>query len=139
MLYPVPFKAEHFYAIPEKESWGWVRGATDLDGLRTLEGPHALTLMEDGKPIAAVGVVPYWEDRGHLWTFISAGAERKVHRFAKWFLAGVPMRRIEAAVEANFTTGCRWAERLGFVRETAVPARAFWPNGLDAHLYALVR
>jgi hypothetical protein len=138
MLYAIDFKAEHIMEIQPSESARWVQEATVSD-LRVLEGPYALTVMEDGKPIAAAGVIPYWENRAHLWTFIGAGMERKAHRFVRQFLKGVPFKRIEAAVEVGFDAGYRWAEYFGFVRETPEPARAFWPNGRDAYLYSLVR
>lgn len=139
MLYFVTFKAEHLFEIPPQPSWVWTLEQMDLDGARTLEGRFSQTLMKDGKPIVACGVVEYWQDRGYMWSFIGLGAERIAHRKAREYLDSVPLRRLEAAVDAEFDTGCRWLDRLGFRRESAAPVRAFWPNGRDAHLYALVR
>ena len=106
--------------------------------VRALENEFAGTLMEDGRPVAMAGVVPYWNNRVHLWTEINAGEERKAHRFAKGFLASLPFKRIETAVMADNKTAQRWAAHMGFRVECAF-APAYFPNGDAAVLYSLVR
>ncbi len=138
MLYAVPFKAEHYWAVAPR-GVGKPARTPDLEArVRALENEFAGTLMEDGRPVAMAGVVPYWANRVHLWTEIDAGAERKAHRFAKEFLAGLPFKRIETATLYGDVTAKRWATFMGFVVERE-HAEAYFPDGQAATLFALVR
>ena len=133
-MYAVPFEAGHVGAL------GF--DSVPADAARALEGAYAVTLMADGKPILAAGVIPMWEDRGFLWAFMSPAADRRVfralHTFAKMFVANLPFRRLEAAVEVGFEAGHRWVRSLGFVCEAPL-ARSFRADGKDCALYALVK
>ena len=50
---------------------------------------------------------------------------------------GCGIRRIEAAVDAEYTISQRWHELMSFQREGRM--RAYTPDGRDAYLYARIR
>ena len=142
MLYGVPFQAEHLVALPLQTAQQWGRAYLQLAQLRTLENEWASTLMDDGEPIACVGPAVYWDNRALVWSFLSdrvcRGNFLTIHRLAKAYLAGLPFRRLEAAVDVGFDAGHRWATILGFVCE-ASKMEAFQVDGRDCALYARVR
>ena len=142
MLYGVPFVAEHLLALPLQPAQEWGRAYLQPAQIRTLENEWASTLMDDGEPIACVGPAVYWENRALVWSFLSARVTRQnfldVHSMAKAYLAGLPFRRLETAIDVGFEAGHRWARVLGF-RLEAARMEAFQVDGRDCALYAKVR
>lgn len=142
MLYGVPFEAAHLQHLVLQPAQQWCRSYLQGAELRTLENEWAATLMHDGRPIACVGPALYWENRALVWSFISTAVCQSnfltIHRLAKAYLAGLPFRRLEAAVDVDFDAGHRWARALGFQLEAACMS-AFQLDGRDCALYARVR
>lgn len=138
----VPFRSGHVHALDLQPSQTYVKELLAGVDLSALEGPAASTLLDsDLRPIACAGILPKWEGVGFLWSFLSNQLGGKnflsFHRVAMRFLSQHPFPRLEAAVEVGFDEGDRWMAALGFVRETAVPARKYM-HGRDFHLYARV-
>lgn len=101
----------------------------------------AWTAVADGLPIASAGLVDVWPGRAYAWALLGEDVGPwfvSVHRAVLKALARSPARRIEMAVDADFEAGARWAEMLGFKRETPEPMQAYLPNGRPAYLYARV-
>lgn len=99
----------------------------------------AWTGMVDGRPVACAGLVEVWAGRAYAWALLAAYAGPhmvSITRAIRCRLARSPYRRVEMAVDAGFSAGARWAELLGFERETPMPMRKYLPNGRDAWLYA---
>ena len=142
MLYGVPFQAEHLEGLILQTAQQWSRAYLNLAQMRTLENEWASTLMADGVPIACVGAVVYWDNRALLWSFLGARVSEHrfltIHGMAKAYLAGLPFRRLEAAVDVGFEAGHRWVRALGFTQE-APCMEAFQVDGRDCALYAKVR
>ena len=142
MIYVVPFQAEHVFEMEIQPDQKWIQDYLDLQSTRTLENEWASTLMEDGVPIACAGPIVYWTDRALMWSYIGTGVTRnifiKLHSIAKEYLAGLPFRRLEAAVDCDFKAGHRWVLALGFKKE-ASRMEAFQIDGRDCTLYAKVR
>ena len=140
-MYPVSFQWHHMRKMQLQPAQAVDHVGDDV--LRLMEGPYAVTLMSDGEPILATGAVPMWEDRGYLWACLSVGVNgytfRRVHAWAKAFLAGLPFRRLEAAVDVDFEAGHRWVRALGFDCETPDTVMRAFRNGVDCKLYALVK
>lgn len=113
-----------------------------LPQLRGLENDWSSTLMEDAKPFACAGVLPYWENRALVWSFLSADVAPAnfwaVHAAARQFLDGLPFRRLEAAVDVGFENGHRWMKALGF-RVEAPLMRAFQVDGRDCVGYVRIK
>lgn len=101
------------------------------------------TILEDGKPIAAMGCFPVWGGHGQAWAWISleAIARRPVAltRITRRLLNEAEevggFRRIQATVSVEVEEAARWAEVLGFDREGCM--RNYGPGGRgDFYLYA---
>lgn len=142
MIYVVPFEAQHFAQMEVQEAQKWLTAAATVADMKALEGPYASTLMCDGRPLACAGAQEYWPGRALVWSFLSAEVDRRtfllLHTEAKRFLEGLPMRRLEAAVDVNFEAGHRWVKALGFELEAPL-MRKFHVDGRDVSGYALVR
>ena len=143
LLYPVSYRAEHVRTMDLQPAQIWMESGVDLDRLRSLENVHAYTLMEDGQPLACGGAIPLHAGRAYLWAYLSSRIDaplfHRVHGWAKSFIRGLPFRRLEATVDAEFVPGQRWVRALGFVCETPKPIQAFTVLGRSAMQYALVR
>lgn len=143
MMQPVPFKARHLLRMSVQPAQrDAIKTLTETD-LRALETPNTGTLLDDlGEPVVCCGAVEMWRNRAYVWTYLSdritARNFRHIHSWARAFLAELPYRRIEAAVDVDFEAGHRWVRSLGFTPEAAV-MRAFDPAGRDHSLYALVK
>lgn len=141
MIYPVTYQAAHFHQLALQPSQVWLRAYASDANLQSLENEHAFTLMRDGKPRLCCGAVMLWKNRAYVWSMIGsvvAWEFREVHSWAKRFLAGLPYRRLEAAVDVNFEAGHRWMRSLGFERE-ADCMKAYQVDGRNCALYARVR
>lgn len=103
-------------------------------------GGPAFSASVDGEIIAALGIIPQWENRAIAWGLIGSEARRHllaIHRAVERFLEMSEYRRIETSVATQFAEGHRWARLLGFVNEGTM--RAYTPDGRDCDLYARVK
>lgn len=140
MTYVVPFEAVHFARLEPQAVQQWAK--EHHGDMRVAEGPHAITVMQDGQPVLCGGAVEIWTGRAHLWSMLSSKASAAnflgIHRHVTGFLDGLPFRRLEAAVDVDFEAGHRWMRLLGFTCE-APRMRAYEVDGHDSALYARVR
>ena len=99
-----------------------------------MPGGSSWAALQDGRPVAAAGVVEVWPGRGYVWAlFPGRWPVRAVMREIRARLDGLRFARLEMAVDAEFEAAARFAEHLGFSREST--ARRYMPNGHDAHIY----
>lgn len=115
--------------------------AEDAQALAT-GGAAYCAVGADGAVHAVAGLTEQWSGRAVAWAMIGDGARKsfkEVHRAVLAFLANDQHRRIELYVRADFPAAARWAEHLGFVRETPEPMAGFGPGGEACYLYAKVR
>ena len=142
MLYLVPFKAEHVLKMKLQINQKWIEKYISVETLKTLENEWAVTVMENGKPVTCAGPVIYWANRALMWSFIGTGITKQnfleMHYIAKEYLDGLPIRRLEAAINLSFTAAHRWIKALGFKME-APCMKAFQIDGSDCALYARVK
>lgn len=100
---------------------------------------QAWTGMVDGKPVACAGLVEMWAGRAYAWAVLSKDVGPhllRVTREIRFRLDAAPFGRVEMAVDAKFSNGCRWAERLGFRLESL--AGKYLPGGRDAFIYVRI-
>lgn len=140
----VPYAPEHLLALDIQPDQRDLATGLDAANAAGLVGPHSVTLLRDGRPLACGGVADYWPGRGYAWLFIGAAVRGHVAvaatlRCRRW-LDALPHRRLEAAQDVRYPAHGFWLERLGFRRETArfSPMRAFYGDR-DFHLYARVK
>lgn len=138
----INFKAEHLDMIdvqPGQIELLNNRGAGYYGSL--LEKHDAWTGMIDDKVVACVGLVPVWPKRYQAWALISGTigpvGMLQLSRAVRRGMSLIP-GRIELVADASFAPGCRWAEILGFKRETPEPMPGWFENGAAAIQYARV-
>lgn len=107
-----------------------------------LEQPGELwSFFNDGKIVALGGAIPLTPGRAWVWALLAADAGPDMlalTRFLKVFIDELGYRRVEMYVSSAFQPGCRWAQLLGFKKETPSPMPGFFPNGQAAYLYSRV-
>jgi hypothetical protein len=117
------------------------KGVFSEKQLEALEAnPFAYSVFIDGALKMCAGITPYWEGRGEAWAIFGKTSRREflaLHNAGKKILGMCSLKRIEAAVDVDFTAGHRWVQALGFELEAA-RLKAFLPNGHDVSLYARV-
>jgi hypothetical protein len=107
------------------------------DGLRA--GGPAFTALVDNQPIACGGLFMRKQELGVLWAVMSPRTRyhlTAITRAIMRWLDGCGIRRIEAAVDAEYEISLRWHELMGFQREGLM--ECYTPDGRDAWLYARV-
>lgn len=141
----VPYMAAHLMMLNEQDTekyWGAVVNTAGYARALEKAGP-AHTAMRGGKVLACCGVMPQWEGRATAWAILAdniGGADYlAIHRAVKRFLKLIGYRRIDATVAANFPNAIRWAEMLGFKRETPEPMLNYAPDGSAHYMYSWVR
>lgn len=140
----VPFQPDHAMRLVLQPMQAEEKPFLSLANAQALAaaGPCYSALDEDGTVLATAGVIPQWPGRVIAWALIAHNAGPhfvRITREVKRFLATCNARRIEVAVDAAFPAAIRWAEMLGFVRETPQPMRAYGLDGRSSYLYALVK
>lgn len=114
-------------------------GDISADSLAAPTG-RSFAALVDGKPIAAAGVIELWTGRFHAWALM--GKEAGPHMLAitratRAYLDTVPLRRVEMAVDCRNHAAIRWADMLGFTRES-VEMKGFAPDGRSCYLFSRV-
>lgn len=137
----VPFLAAHWGRVDEQP--GLLAFEPSPDQLKVYESaPWAITIFAGYRAIFCGGVVPLWPNRGEAWARLAKNCVQEfagLHRVVRRVLFETcTLRRIEAVVECDFPQGHRWMELLGFKQE-AQRMVAYYPDGRDCALYALVR
>ena len=135
------FSREHLEVLQEQKdtaTTGLLPNQLDL-----LEAdPWTLTLFCGDEIVMCGGIVKMWEGRGEAWAILSSARHAHavaVFRAAKALIefAQNTLKRIEANVVAEHAEGCRFAEHLGFKRESFRPF--YFPDGRNAIGYARLR
>lgn len=138
----VPYKKEHLLDMiyePHNDS----EREFFLGGgiYQKLEGMDSKTILLNGKPAVCLGIIPYWEGRGQVWSMFSAKCKSNfvpVFRLGKKFFQDQPLTRIEICVPCGFDIGKRRAILLGFKLECS-RARKYLRDGTDCALFSLVK
>jgi hypothetical protein len=138
----VPFEAGHLKQLGIQQSQEVFKSMMLKDeyGISLEKGGPAFSAFVDGEIIAALGVIPQWENRAMAWGLIGGNARRHFVPLTKAimrFLEVTPHRRVETSVDSDFAEGHRWARLLGFENEGRM--RAYTPDGRDCNLYARVK
>lgn len=96
---------------------------------------NSWTVLQEGRAIAAGGLIFIHDYRALAWAFVARGAPAlPLLRLARDHLDGQGFARIEAAVALDYRHGHKWARLLGFHAE-GPPMRYYLPGGGTAQLY----
>jgi len=138
----VAFKSEHMLALDVQDAQASARQFFSPEHLADLEELDSFTVLFGGRPAMCVGWVELYPTRALVWAVLARDAGRHMTaltRFGRRLVDGLPYRRVDAEVDAEFGQGCRWLELLGFQRETPNPLRAYNAHGGDSYIYAKVK
>lgn len=135
----VPFEPWHLHEIeiqqPNLTLADWYGG-----DFAPLANGWSYTAIDDCI-IGCAGIVPFWPGRDFAWSLLGdCGAKHflRIHRAIARGLAERNTRRTEMWVDPEYPEAHRWAEMLGFEKETARPMKSFTPDGRDFDLYARI-
>jgi hypothetical protein len=137
-----PFRPEHLETLilqPQQERARAFLANPDY-GKALANGLAYAAIDDDGTVLCCAGLLPMWEGRAEAWALMGGNLKRHflaIHHAALRFLSVAEFRRIEAVVDAQFCTGHKWLERLGFKPEGL--REAYTPDGRDCIGYAKVR
>lgn len=137
----VPFQPEHLAALRlQSVQSSAQRLMTAAHGREILaQRGLALTVLRDGAPISAGGIMEIWRGRAYAWSYLSDLAlvhMKWVHRAAFQGLQQASWSRIEMAIDPAHHGAKLWAAHLGFDFECL--ARKWTMDGRDAELWARV-
>ena len=103
----------------------------------------AYTLLDNNVPICSGGIVPTWLGNAQGWVISSkrifrnkVKASRLIRKRTDLLCANNKIWRLQTAVKANFKTGIRFAEFLGFKNEGLM--RGYGPDKTDYYLMARI-
>jgi len=108
----------------------------------TFEKLESWTARIDGEVMLVGGLLPVWDNRAMLWSYISQSAGGRMLTLTRGVRRLIDMSsydRLECYVDMDFQPGHRWAQMLGFKNETPNGMAAFFPNGHSAAMYSRTR
>ena len=137
-----PFRASHVNELQVQDAQRWTLAYVQPAVLLALENKWSNTVFKNGKPVMCGGVIEQWANNAILWSFVGTGMTpsefRTAHKYVVQFIEGLPFKRLEMHVDADFAAAHRWAKLLGFHCE-ATRMQAFLLNGGDGALYARIK
>jgi len=138
----VAFKSEHMLAMDIQDAQADARQFFNPGHLAYLEELDSFTVLFDGQPAMCIGWFEVYPTRALVWAVLARSAGRHMTaltRFVRRLVDGLPHRRVEAEVDAEFAPGHRWLEMLGFQCETPISLRSYNAHGGDSCLYSKVK
>jgi hypothetical protein len=137
-----PFQPEHLERLLLQPAQEYARPyLSDPAYAKALVLPgHSFTALDGDRVLACAGIIPLWEGRAEAWALMGRDLRAHflaIHHATRRFLNACGMRRVEAAVDAQFGCAKGWIEALGFEEEGVL--RAYTPDGRDCIRYARVR
>lgn len=137
----VPFERHHYDLIVPDPKLVGLKAAMRVDTILARGNGLAWVDRARGEVLAMTGYIERCPNVFWMWFLTSQRGSRGLVRFARhfgtWIATLAPGIRLEAHVLASFNEGNRWAEMLGFERETDQPIEK-WDGRDDYHLYARV-
>lgn len=140
----VVLQSDHLDQMTLQPSQQYLRDFINAPGYADclIRGGYAFCAIENGKPIAAAGVIMTQPHIGLSWSLLTDDLSPRnmvsVHRAVKKFIDVSPISRIETHVRADAPSSARrWVEMLGFEYEGRM--RGYSQDGVDCLLYARLK
>lgn len=109
-----------------------------------LDHKNAITGWQGDRMIGIGGINWYWKGVGEAWLVLHENANtaklgtfRAVKAMLEALLRHCDWWRIEAVVRDDWPKAQKFAEKLGFTKESTL--RKYCDNGDDAYMYAMVK
>ena len=135
----IEYKPEHAVYIIQNGAVG-ISGCSDeqvkLYADMKLNG-RAYTLLSNNLPVACGGYELMWEGVGQAWFLCLETIQPILLRESKKLFLEITkdLRRVQAPLRSDFTTGERFAKYMGFHKESVM--KRYMPDGTDAIMYVL--
>ncbi len=143
MLKIVPYKAAHLAMNEPRQYERELREKSGVDSSQTFMNGPAYTVLDDGTPVMAGGIVQLWPGVGEVWLFLSPWFERHIKTGYKLIremfqalLKVYHFRRLQTPICASMPGNIRLVEHLGFHKEGLM--ELWGPDGKDYQLMALL-
>ena len=129
-------------SIQDAQAYDWPEGDERLRYARMLAaGGMAFTFRDrQDRVLMCCGVFRNHDQHGTAWAMVSPLASThllQITRIVRGYFADLAMRRIDFTVRTDFKDGHRWADLLGFQRESL--KSCFMPDGGDVREYVRIR
>lgn len=126
-----PFKPEHILQVTGREFdrkfAEELKGDVWVDDSVRIKGP-AFTAFQDDEVIACGGIVMFWEGVGEAWLYTGTEIEdnkiwfcRTIKEWLWTLIKNMNLRRIQVSINAEYIRSQKWAEWLGFIKESEMP------------------
>jgi len=120
---------------------GELQSGADLlaHGVRLCQRGMAFTVLREGRPVAAGGLVEVQSHYATAWALVGSDAGpamTAMTRAVRRVIAARAYERVDLTVRADFEAGQRWAWLLGF--EKVATLRKWGPDRSDYTLYEKV-
>lgn len=140
MVEAVPFKAEHARAMRVQARQRDWRDSTPDAHFRALEHRASVTIKDGDEVLMCGGSIEIWPGRKILWALLAEGIGTRMTsctRITRRFVRAEFNGRMELDVERDHAEGHRFAQLIGFEKETD-RLRSFYTGGLDGTMYVKV-
>lgn len=137
----VKFEPWHIEKVEPQPDQSTEKPMLDSKIAEALAAHPSYSLVDGDKVYGCGGIIEIWDGRASLWALFSRDIGKWLGIARKAALRLVKQsncRRFEFDVAEGFTAGHRWARTLGFEVEAPL-MKAFYPDGRNATLYALVK
>lgn len=138
-----PFRAKHIHHIVPREYEREVSRATGRDWSHEFAKGQGFTLIADGCPRGAGGIVPIWAGVGEVWLYTSAWIYQHPKTTYYWvrtllqtLIEQGHYYRVQCPILDTAPVNKRFVRHLGFVSEGRMDR--WGPDGKAYCLYALV-
>lgn len=137
----MPFEPWHFHWLRLQPTQAHLASLmTDEHGEAIMTAGPCFSAFVGYDVIACAGIIQLWPGRAQVWSLLSESMPlyyRTIHRAVKRYIQDYPVRRLECIVDPRHHDAVRWAEHLGFVKESTMSA--YDMHGNDQAMYVRVQ
>lgn len=133
----MPFAPWHLHWLTLQPTQAHLQAMlTDAHGEAIQKAGPAYSAFVGYDVIACAGIIQMWPGRAQVWSLLSDQMPlyaRDIHRAVRNYLRAYQVRRLECIVDPRHEAAVRWAEHLGFVKESTM--EAYDLHGNDQAMY----
>ena len=139
----IPYKPEHLLSIELQEAQEFMYDYITPEyatGLARASDAYT-TINDNGDILFCGGLAEYWNGRAMMWSFLSRHLNPrlfvKLHKKVLKYLAMQDYHRIEVSIAEEHAEGIKWAELLGFERESLM--KKYTPDAQNSFMYVRLK
>lgn len=117
----------------------WQKDHINSESYIGIMGP-TFTVVENAKPVACFGMQIQWPGRALVWAIVGdvknwPAFHKNVKKRLDYFIKKQHVNRCEMVTEVGFNQASRWAEMLGFKKESVMSK--YFQHGADAEMWVI--